>query len=111
MNTLGRSRALVIDDQAMVALEIEDILSEHGFEVISVNTRAVLDQALATGPFAVIITDTDLAAFDEMRSWDAASIIICSGRSRDVLEEEFPGMPIVGKPFVAEDLLSLLPVR
>ncbi len=110
MNTMGRSRALIVDDQPLVAIEIEDILIERGFEVISVSTRAHLDSALASGPYAVIVTDTDLASFDEMKQWDAGKVIICSGKPLDSLHAEFPGMAIVTKPFTDSDLAALLPV-
>ncbi len=102
---------MVVDDQAMVAIEIEDILAQAGFEVVGVSSRANLEIALANGPYAVIVTDTDLAGHEEMKNWPAAKVVICSGKMRDELEAAYPGMPIVGKPFVAEDLLSLLPVR
>ena len=110
MNTLGRSRALIVDDQPLVVIEIEDILMERGFEVISVSTRAHLEQALAAGPYAVIVTDTDLATLEEIQTWEAGKVILCSGKPRASLEAEYPGLAIVEKPFMASDLVALLPV-
>ena len=110
MNTMVRSRALIVDDQPLVAIEIEDILVERGFEVVSVSNRQHLEHALAAGPYTVIITDTDLATYDEMRTWEAGAVIVCSGRPLDVLQEQFPGMTVVSKPFTANDLATVLPV-
>lgn len=110
MNTLGRSRALIVDDQPLVVIEIEDILVERGFEVVSVSTRAHLERALEAGPYAVIVTDTDLATLDEIEGWRAGKVIICSGKPRGTLEADYPGLAIVEKPFTAADLISLLPV-
>ncbi len=98
-----------MDDQALVAIEIEDILVARGFEVVSVSTRKNLDLALQNGRYAVIVTDTDLVTFDEIQGWPSEQIIICSGKQLSTLQDEFPGIAIVPKPFETKHFLDLLP--
>ena len=101
-------KALVIDDEALVACLVEDVLSARGYEVTVVNTRSQLEEKLQLDRFALAVSDTDLASFDEMQSWNIDRIVICSGQSEAVLAAEFPNMCHVSKPFSEGDLIAAL---
>lgn len=101
-------KALVIDDEALVSVLIEDILRARGYEVTVVNTRSQLLEATAHHHFALAVSDTDLASPAEMRAWNVDHLVICSGKPRVALEEEFPGLPYILKPFSERDFDEVL---
>ena len=107
--TFHAPRALVADDEGMVSMLIEDILAGRGYAVSIANTRAQLDAALADpAGWSLIVIDTDLAACEEMKSWSADRIVLCTGRPADELKDRFPNIPYVSKPCCAGDFDAIL---
>jgi len=104
MHNTHAPRALVIDDEALVAVLIEEFLHDLGYDVTVVNSRAQLDKALQQGWYDLAVTDTDLASFDDMKTWQVDRIVLCSGKPKDHLEQAFPQMPYVTKPFMEFEL-------
>ena len=101
-------KALVIDDEALLTFLVEDVLRARGYDVTVVNTRKQLQERLAEDRYALAVTDTGLASFEEMQSWQVDRIVICSGKSPSTLEREFPRIPYVTKPFAEEDLVTVI---
>lgn len=60
MNAEISPRALIVEDEALLALAMEDLLTAEGFQVISVSTAAEVEQ-LALGELAVAIVNLCLA--------------------------------------------------
>lgn len=108
-------RVLVIEDEAMVAFFIEDMLTEMGHEVGAVASR--MQQALdiaRTGTFDLAIVDVNL---DGQPSYPIAEVlrerripfVFATGYGAKGLDAQFAGTPILAKPFVMADLQKLLP--
>lgn len=101
-------RALVADDEGLVSMLIEDILTARGYQVTVANTRAQLESALKLDCWTLAVADTGLATFEEMQSWQVDRIILCTGKPKDYVEEFFPHIPYVAKPCGAEDFDAVL---
>lgn len=108
-------RLLVIEDEAMVAFLIEDMLVEMGHEIGAVASR--MQQALdlaRTGTFDFAIIDVNL---DGQPSYPIADVlrergipfVFATGYGTKGLDARFVGTPTLTKPFVLADLQKLLP--
>jgi CheY-like chemotaxis protein len=121
MSTPGAPlRVLVIEDEAMVAMLIEDMLEDMGHDVGAVASRMedALDIA-QTGTFDLAILDVNL---DGQPSYPIADIlkrrgvpfVFATGYGAKGLTPEYTGTPTLAKPFGHADLqklLSQVPVR
>lgn len=115
MSTSGaRLRILVIEDEAMVAMLIEDMLEDMGHDVGAVASRMqdALDIA-QTGTFDLAILDVNL---DGQPSYPIADIlkgrgvpfVFATGYGAKGLKPEYTGTPTLAKPFGRADLQMLL---
>ena len=111
---MGRSaevrRALVVEDEIMVAMYVEDLLSELGYEVAGLATS--LEQALSlakAGGFDFAVLDINLAG---QASFPVADVLrergipflFASGSSSKGVSEEHRGAVRIQKPFLSRDL-------
>jgi DNA-binding response OmpR family regulator len=103
---------LVVDDEFLIAAEIEAILAEHGFNTEIATTRQQglasigrrkIDLAIVDVHLGVGVVSSDLT--DEL---DAATIpyVICTGSTADETEERFTHATIVSKPFLAQQIVD-----
>ena len=106
----GRT-ALVVDDEFLIATMIEDILSREGVEVITATrTDEAADQLRGRR--------VDFALIDyQMRSVPSESLwtelmarkipfAFCTGSVADEMQERFPGVLIIPKPFGEEAIIQ-----
>jgi CheY-like chemotaxis protein len=110
----GRPRVLVVEDESLVAMLIEDMLSDLGYEVVAVAGR--LDQALETARGV----GADLAILDlnlDGRRTDAVAevlrargipFIFATGYGAAGVAAEWRDVPVVQKPFQEADLSAAL---
>ena len=107
-----RLRILIVEDEMLVALNIEDMLIELGHDVAGIASR--LDQALALardGGFDAAMLDVNLAGD---RSFPIADLLIernipflfATGYGRDGIEEKYRDRPVLQKPFRVSDLAA-----
>ena len=109
-------RVLIVEDEALVALTIEDILKEAGFEVCGIADRpqqaldmahrmeidlAVVDVRLAEGGDGIALA----AALSELGSM---LILFATGNPDEVRERAKVGHGCLSKPFEAEFLLAAI---
>jgi DNA-binding response OmpR family regulator len=103
-------RALVVEDEIMVAMYVEDLLVELGFEVAGIATG--LDQALPlarTGDFDFAVLDINLSGelsfpiAQELRR-RGIPFLFASGYGSRGLSEEFRTAVRIQKPFLSQDL-------
>ncbi len=104
---------LVVDDEFLIAIEIESILASAGYRVVSaVSVREA--RRLVDGDdlidFAVLDFRMGEATADLARALLERNIPIffCTGSLADEVHAVFPGVPVVPKPFVAESLLGTI---
>jgi CheY-like chemotaxis protein len=112
--SLSGRRVLVVEDEMMVLLLIEDMLSDLGCE--SVTTAATVDQALALmngRVFDVAMLDVNLNGQKNYPVADALAardipFVFATGYSDHVTREGYPGRPVLKKPFKFEALVAIL---
>lgn len=109
-------RVLIVEDEALVALTIEDILQAAGFEVCGIADRPAqaLEMARRT-PIDIAIVDVRLAeGGDGIALASALSdlgpmiILFATGNPAEVRERARVGHGCLTKPFEAEWLLTAI---
>jgi CheY-like chemotaxis protein len=111
---LSGRRMLVVEDEMMLLVMIEDMLSDLGCQSVSV--AATVKQALAlvsTRPFDIAILDVNLNGEMSFRVADALAalhvpFIFSSGYGADALTEEYRDRPLLRKPYSYHDLEDVL---
>ncbi len=112
----GPDRILVVEDEAIVAMLLEDMLVELGYEVVGPVTR--LDRALdlARGaPIDAAVLDVNINGNDTYAVADvlcarAIPFVFATGYGTKELAERFRDTPITQKPFHRDDLERALGV-
>ncbi len=103
-------RALIVEDEVMVAMYVEDLLTELGYEVAALATS--LDQALPLareGEFDFAVLDINLAGpvsfpvADVLRE-RGIPFLFASGYSSKGLNDEYRNAIRIQKPFLSRDL-------
>lgn len=110
---MGR-RILIAEDETIVALFLEDVLSELGHEVAGVVSR--VDEAMARakdGSFDVAILDVHLAGKDVFPFADALAeqgipFVFATGYGEQGLPDRYRDRPTLEKPFRPEDLAATI---
>ncbi len=107
-------RILIVEDEMLVAMNIEDMLLDLGHEVAGIASRLEPALALARdGAFDVAMLDVNLAGD---RSFPVADLLIerdipflfATGYGADGIDEKYRGHPVLQKPFRARDLAALI---
>jgi len=105
---------LVVEDETMIAMLIEDMLEEFGYEVAAVagQLQTAL-QAVETSSFDVAIVDVNIAGQTSYPVADRLAergvpFAFVTGYGVSGLAEGYDGIPVLQKPFRAEDLTGLL---
>lgn len=119
MPELSAPRVFLVEDEALVALMIEDMLVDLGFAVVATAAHLAKACELArTRSFDVAVLDVNLAGefvFPVARILRERRIpfLFSTGYGGPPLEEEFRQAPTIGKPFsvdqLDEKLRTLLP--
>ena len=105
-----KRRVLLVEDESLVAMLIEDMVLELGWDVVAVAAR--VDQALAiarTAPIDFAILDINLQgakSFPVAEALRARSIpfVFATGYGQAGLENGYQSAPTLQKPFHRRDL-------
>jgi DNA-binding response OmpR family regulator len=112
---LGDRRILVVEDQALIAMEVQDCLSRAGAVVVGPFGR--LERGLAEAEkqsLDAALLDVDL---NGVRCWPIAEILAAraipfaftTGFAGSIATpERFAGYPVLTKPYREEDVLAVL---
>ncbi len=113
---LAGQRCLVLDDDLLIALDIEQVLQGAGAS--EVTCVATLADALAAvrdePPFAVAVIDIDLGAEDSMTIAAALQergvpfVFLTGLNDDDPRVRQYPQAPVVEKPYQIDQLLAAL---
>jgi DNA-binding response OmpR family regulator len=106
-------RFLVVEDEFLVALEMETILAGAGFEIVGpAGTRSAALQLIADREFDAALVDCNLngqSSHDiaEKLSGNGVPFAFVTGYERNRLPPAFEHAPILNKPFDAAGLLAV----
>lgn len=106
--------ALIIEDEALVAHLIEDILISQGFETVdfAVSANEAITAVRNRRPDLItsdvqLIESNGIDAIEMILSYHALRVIFITSSPHEV-RDRMPHMPIVTKPFSARDLIAHL---
>jgi DNA-binding response OmpR family regulator len=107
-------RILIIEDEPMMALDLQELLEDAGFEVVGIAGR--LDKALAiigTTNIDAAIVDANLAGVSSSPAAEAlverhTPFIVLSGYSVMQQSSLFPPAPFLQKPCRPEEVITAL---
>jgi two-component sensor histidine kinase len=111
---LKGKKALVVEDEHIIGLEIVSILTDAGMEVIG--PAGTIDQArsmILADKYDIVLLDANLQGqpVGELASLliqRGSKFIICTGYGRDALPVAARQAPILSKPFSEQDLRDLV---
>jgi CheY-like chemotaxis protein len=107
-------RVLLVEDEAMIAMLLEDMLGDLGCEVVGPAYALAPALALAgEAPIDVAILDVNLAGLPVFEVADAlrarsVPMVFSTGYGDGGLREVDRAAPVLGKPFRAGELASAL---
>jgi len=110
----AKTRVLVVEDEIMLALFLEDMLAEHGYEVAGVASRLEEGLARAEVPdFALAVLDVHLNGQDVFPLADRLAeqglpFVFATGYGARGIPERHAGRPVLQKPFLPDDLARAL---
>jgi DNA-binding NarL/FixJ family response regulator len=118
--TFANRRALVVDDEFLIAFDMEESMRELGFEVCSVapNVEKAIRLAVTNQP-EVVLMDVYLGGAHEgieagrwLREVCGASVVFVTAHNDDGtlerIREAVPGAPILSKPVYREQLAKAI---
>lgn len=109
---MSKGRVLIVEDEIIVALFMEDILAEFGYEVAGVVSH--LDEAMARDhDYGLAVLDVHLngrPVFDFADSLAARGVpfVFATGYGERGIPERHRGRPVLQKPFQPDDLKRAL---
>jgi CheY-like chemotaxis protein len=109
-----KRRVLVVEDEYLVALLVEDMLGQLGYEVKAIASNlAAATEAAQSGEFDVAILDVNLngalsSPVADILAERSIPFIFATGYGRQGPHERFTGTPALQKPFEEADLARAL---
>ncbi len=109
-----KARILIVEDEAMIAFALEEILLAGGFEIAGVAGRLETALSMIDGcGFDAAVLDTNLAGVSAgpaavaLRA-NGRPFIIVSGYLPSQQHDAFSGAPSIQKPYAPQRLVSVL---
>lgn len=101
---------LVVDDEYLIAIELESILSSAGYLVLSAVNVAEARKALQLQGVDAAVLDFCMGdgALELARDLEASGvpILFCTASLPDEVDAVFPAARVIGKPFEAAMILQ-----
>lgn len=102
--------ALVVDDEFLIAIEMEAILAAAGFEVMSAVSVSEAERLAAARAAHVAVLDFRMGDgahhFARRLRDNGVPLLFCTGSMADEVHALFPGAVVISKPFIADALLE-----
>ena len=114
MKAASGLRVLVVEDEAMIAMMIEDMLGDLGFTVVAIASR--LDEAVEKASslaFDVALLDVNLHGHPSLPVAETLSrrripFVFATGYRDTFLPDPLRSAPVLAKPFQRDDLRRAL---
>ena len=106
---------LVVEDEMLVAMMLEGMLTDIGYRVIKASRLAKATSLAATDPITVAILDVNLAGLasypvaEELRR-RGIPFVFATGYAPDSLRADFQDCPVLRKPYTAQQVQQALAV-
>jgi PAS domain S-box-containing protein len=113
LNRTRKSRVLLVEDEALIAMTINEALDELGFQVIGpIGTAAEATAIARESHFDAAVLDVNLGdgliyAVAEILEKRAVPFIFVTGYDADSIDNRFSGIPVLQKPIDSEMLRKI----
>jgi len=110
----GAPRVLVVEDEYLIRMLLEDMLSDIGYELAAAaGTMAEASELAANGDFAAAILDVNLDGTEifpvaDILAQRGLPFVFVTGYGEGSLPPAYRGRPALQKPFQAEKLKATL---
>ncbi len=107
-------RVLIVEDEVLVALDIESALTDVGMVVSGrAGTLDAARRAVALGQFDAVLLDANLAGqpvhdLATALQRQGVPFAFATGYGREGINAEFRDVPVLSKPFTSEQLIGLM---
>lgn len=109
-------RILVVEDETIVAMMVEDMLTDLGCVVVQVAASVEAGLAVATSPRVALdgaVLDVNLSGTKVFPVADALAargvpFIFATGYGATAVIARYPNTPVIAKPFDAQQLMQAL---
>jgi DNA-binding response OmpR family regulator len=114
MTAIPGQHVLIVEDDALIALELENVLADEGYEVVGpVNSVGAALACLAADGVHGAVLDVNLGNEDVFSVADALSdsripFLFLTGHSDAIVPARHQSRPIMRKPYLASALLAAL---
>ena len=113
---LSGKRVLVVEDEFLIALDIQRILESAGVQTVELTSRVAqaLDCIASKGAFDAAVLDLKLdrensaPVAERLQGDKVPFVFLTGGPSLSDVTKRFPQAPVVGKPFDGKELLAAL---
>lgn len=114
---MQESRVLIVEDEALVAMALEDILSEAGYAVTLASDAAAAISTLENEHAEIEAVITDIRMPGKLSGWDVGQrarelqpdlpVVYCSGdQAAEWSARGVPGSLMLRKPFAMSQLVT-----
>jgi DNA-binding response OmpR family regulator len=107
-------RVLIVEDELLIALELQTVLEAHGFDVLGPAQRCDDAQRLVANDTvdAVLLDffleDGEAQPLANLLHEKAIPFALCSGADEQELSSLYPGTPRIGKPYRTDDVVEVV---
>ncbi|MGK9055700.1 response regulator [Neorhizobium petrolearium] len=114
MRNISGLKVLIVEDEALVALMIEDMLQDLGCEIIASISRLADARAIAAkADIDLAVLDVNLAgelsfSIAEILRNRQIPFVFSTGYGMDGLPDEFGSHLVIGKPFSSGELQEII---
>jgi len=114
MKALADCRILVVEDEMLIAMDVERMLLEQGCTVVGpTSTVARALKAIDAGAIDAAVLDVNLGRekiypVAELLAERATPFVLVTGHSRESLPETLSDRPVISKPYQREELIRAL---
>lgn len=108
----AKPRVLIVEDEIVVALFLEDVLDEFGYQVAGVITQ--LDEAISRDPdYDIAVLDVHINGrnvfdFADMLAGRGIPFVFATGYGERGIPERHRTSPVLQKPFQPDELRRIL---
>jgi DNA-binding response OmpR family regulator len=102
--------ALVVDDEYLIAVELEAILTSGGYHVLSAVNVPEARRLMELRAIDVAVLDFRMGegavSFARHLQASGVPVIFCTGSMPEEVHSLFPATPVIAKPFASGELLA-----
>lgn len=118
LRSLAGARILLLEDEPLIALEVEDLCKENGASTIITHSVVEDAESVLSEPFDIAVIDlilrgkSALPLADRLLANETPIVFTTGGDADGQLQMRFPNAPLVRKPYTGSELIdALLSVR